>query len=238
MSYSLKIVDNSAGIAFDTKREKIAGTPQPVPQPYSQAGNLLGRKNVNPETNLPVSYTVKYLDEQGNAFDKSEVIWKLDGEVSQLSKMTTVFDILEYRPIQDYTDKFRIDDYQEIFADDGASSKKKTSDYERNQTKMANMVGMRKLWDKLMVEKTVAVGEFCTSTGSTKAGLAFLRPLHMMYATDAGMTEKWGMELGVCKEEKIFNHLYDGIPQMEINTPEATNAPRRLKNTLLNKGIK
>ena len=238
MSYSLKIVDNTAGIAFDTKREKIVGTEQPAPQPYSSDGKLLGRKNVDPNTNLPVSYTVKFLDEQGNAFNKSEVIWKLDGEASQLSKMTTVFDILEYRPIQDYTDKFRIDDYQEIFADNGASSKKKISDFERDQTELANKVGMRKLWDKLMAEKVVAVGEFCTSTGSTKAGLAFLRPLHFMMATDTGMVEKWGMELGVCKEEKIFNHLYEGMPQVEISAVEGAGVPRRLKNTLLNKGIR
>ena len=68
-----------------------------------------------------------------------------------------------------------------------------------------NLAGMYRLWEKLTKEEVVARGEFCTSSRGFVASDGYIRAI----CVDNG---KWGLEIGVFKEEKIFEHLQEGKP--------------------------
>lgn len=206
MAYSLKVVDPSTGVQFDTKRENMAGKTEFVePQGYSPEGKPVQRKQLDLSTGLPIQYTFKYVDEEGNAWEKGEITWKLGEDIVSPIEMTSVFEIKTYRPVDEYVNRFVVDKFYELYADDGASSKKKRSDADKDRTRISNLSGMRKLWDKLIAENMVAGGHFNPASGSFKPGMAFIRAVKVNGC-------KWGLELGVFKEEKIFSYLQEGVP--------------------------
>lgn len=212
MSYSLRIVDNKEGINFDAKRENMAGKKEfAEPVGYAPNGKQVTRKQLDLNTGQPIQYGFKFVDEDGNAFEKAEITWKLGDQVVAPIEMTNVFEIKTYRPLGEYTDRFVIDKYYELSASTGASSKgkKKTSDSERESQRLSNLVGMRKLWDKLISESVVAGGNFNSSSGNFKPGMAFIRAIKVN-------GNKWGLELGQFKEEKIFEFLQEGVPHAVV----------------------
>lgn len=214
MSYGLKVTDNALGISFDCKRQGIKGTPIPVPLPYSPENKPVKRKLVDKATLKPASTGYFYLDEDGKVWEKQELIWKLGDEVVGLSEMTTVLDIVEYRPLVDYTDFFNIEDYQEFDPD---TSDKDTKKDDIARLKANNMVGMKRLWDKLHNESVVAAADFYATTGSTKGSTALIRAISKMVMTaDNQLKTMWGLEMGICKEEKIFNYLFEGEPTAQV----------------------
>lgn len=210
MAYNIKVVDNTEGISFDAKRQGIKGTPIPVPLPFSPEGQPVKRKSLQKSTLTPVDMGYFYVDANNKVWEKKELIWKLGEEEVGLSEMTSVFTIIEYRPLLEYTDYFNIEDYQEFDPD---TSDKDTKKDDIPRIKANNMVGMKRLWDKLHSENCVAAGEFYTTSGSTKGSTALIRAISKMVMTEANqLSNKWGLEMGICKEEKIFNFLYEGEP--------------------------
>ena len=210
-AYRLRVVDNNDGISFDCMRNNMKGKKEEIViKPYNSKGEELTKKQLDIATGQPIQYTFKYIDKTGNQYDKGEVIFKNDkGEEVESIDMTTVFEVIAYRPINEYTDRFVVDSFYELYPDNGAShtnkGKKKVSDYERDQTRVSNLVGMRKLWEKLYNGALVAGGHFNGASGNFKPGMAFIRAVKMP-------GEKWVLELGVFKEEKVFEHLQEGIP--------------------------
>ncbi len=227
MAFNLKVIDSSAGISFDCKRSGIKGTPVPVPAPFSPEGKPVNRKMVNKDTLQPVSGSYKYIDTDGKTWEKNELIWKLDDQICSLTEMTTVFNIIEYRPLADYTDFFNIEDYQEFNPD---TSDKDTKQSDIPRITATNLMGVRRLWTKLHDEHVVAAGEFNSTTGGTKGGTALIRAISKMILTSGDqLTNKWGLELGTCREEKIFNYLFEGEPVIV----EATQEAPRVRSGLL-----
>jgi hypothetical protein len=224
MAYDLQIIDNQNNIKFECKRIGLKSKEKISILPYSIDGKPLQRKNVNPDTLEPVTYTTKYLDDTGKAYEKSEVIWKDDqGEIG-LTEATKVFEIIAYRPLSDWLDKYLIDNYQEIYPANG-SGEKKISDVQKNKIKLGNTLGMRKLWEKLHSEHVIGeASEFNLTTGSTRGKTAFIRAVSKMVLENNELKEKWGFEIGITGEEKEFKYL------METSTPTATeaSAPRRV----------
>lgn len=217
MGYSIRITDNTLGIAFDAKRENMAGKKEFAdPIGYSPEGKTVARKQLDMNTGAPIQYVFKYIDEDGKTYEKNELTWKIDEKAVKPIEMTTVFNVKTYRPLSEYNDRFIVERYYELAPSTGASAKgkKKVSDKDRDATRISNMVGMRKLWDKLIGEQVVAGGAFNASTGSFKPGMAWIRAIKVNGT-------KWGLELGVFKEEKIFSHLQEGVPQV---TEEDENA--------------
>ncbi|MDP3786551.1 MAG: hypothetical protein Q8R05_03260 [Candidatus Omnitrophota bacterium] len=224
MAYGLKVIDTNEGITFDCKRENMAGKKEFVePVGYAPNGKVVERKQFDISTGKPVQYTFKYVDEDGNQYEKSEITWKIGDEVVSPIEMTSVFEIKSYRPIIEYSDRFVIEKYYELAPDQGPSSKgkKKISDSERERIRVSNLMGMRKLWEKLMKEGSVAGGNFNASSGNFKPGMAFLRAIKVN-------GNKWGLELGVFKEEKIFEHLQEGTPHA-VAVPVQQGAAKKLE---------
>ncbi len=224
MAYGLKIIDTKEGITFDCKRENMAGKKEFIePVGYAPNGKVVTRKQFDISTGAPVQYTFKYVDEDGKQFEKSEITWKIGDEVVSPVEMTSVFEIKSYRPVIEFTDRFVIEKYYELSADMGPSSKgkKKTPESERERIRISNLMGMRKLWEKLIKEGAVAGGNFNGSSGNFKPGMAFVRAIKIN-------GNKWGLELGVFKEEKIFEFLQEGAPHA-IAVPVQQGAAKKLE---------
>ena len=224
MAYGLKVMDTKEGITFDCKRENMAGKKEFVePIGYAPNGKVVERKQLDINTSKPVQYTFKYLDEDGNQYEKSEITWKIGDKVVSPIEMTSVFEVKTYRPVIEFTDRFVIEKYYELSADSGPSKKgkKQIPEAERDRIRLSNLMGMRKLWEKLIKEGSVAGGNFNGSSGNFKPGMAFIRAIKVN-------GNKWGLELGVFKEEKIFEFLQEGTPHAALVTVQK-DAPQKLE---------
>ena len=121
-----------------------------------------------------------------------------------------------FQPLPNYTDKYIIDKYYEIYPSDN----KMTKDYDREVAVKLNLSAMYKLWEYLTANDTVARGEFCTSSRGFVASDGYIRPI--------SIEGKWGLEIGVFKEEKVFQHLNEGKPT-EIKAAAQAGSRKRLK---------
>jgi hypothetical protein len=92
-------------------------------------------------------------------------------------------------------------------------------DIDREVAVRSNLSSMRKLWEYLRENKKVARGEFCPSSRGFVASDGYVR------AVEFG--NKWGLEIGIFKEEKIFTHLNEGIP--DASTIPQQQSTKKLK---------
>jgi hypothetical protein len=104
--------------------------------------------------------------------------------------------------------------YYETYPDDNGMKK----DFDRERAKSSNLSQMRKLWEHLDANQLVARGEFCTSSRGFVASDGYLRAVKF--------GNKWGIEIGVFKEEKVFEHLNEGLPK---EVPQEVASRRKLK---------
>ena len=156
-----------------------------------------------------------WVDDQGAVYGKEQVHHFYEGQEVSPKDQTTIFGIIGYQPVANYTDSYVLSKYYELFPDEDGHKK----DNDKDQARRKNLGGMRALWEYLMDNKVVARGEFNVSSSGFLSTDGYIRAI--------SFGNKWGLEVGVFKEEKIFQHLQEGIP--ELVTAGAPVGVNRLK---------
>jgi len=153
--------------------------------------------------------TRQWVDDDGTIYGKSELTFWYNNEQVNENSQTKVMQLTGYQQLSNYTDNYVIASYYEIFPDDNGMKK----DFDRDQAKRNNLFQMRKLWEYLNENKLVARGEFCTSSRGFVASDGYIRAV--------SFENKWGLEIGVFKEQKVFEHLNESVPE-KVAAPVAT----------------
>ena len=141
-----------------------------------------------------------WVDDKGKEYKKEEIQHYYEGQVVVEKSATTIFEIVGFQPVQTYTDSYVIEQYSELFPDEDG----KTKDFDKEIARRKNSVGMRALYEHLQQSKTVARGEFNVSSAGFLSTDGYIRAITF--------GNKWGIEIGIFKEEKVFRHLNEGIP--------------------------
>jgi len=217
MAYKLSISDNSLKINANVRYENMARTEKPEVVAKSPTGKIVKERSVvNGQIVKQGEMTRQWVDDDGNIYGKSELaFWYGEEQVTE-NQQTKVFEVTGYQPIQNYTDNYVIASYYEIFPDDNGMKK----DFDRERAQATNLFQMRKLWEHLDSNGLVARGEFCTSSRGFVASDGYLRAVKF--------GNKWGLEIGVFKEEKVFEHLNEGLPK-EVSAQEVPAGRKKLK---------
>lgn len=217
MAYKIQIVDDKNGVSFNGRYENLSRAEKPEIVAKNANGDVV--KNVTVYNNQvlgPGSTTKEWRDDKGNAYAKSELKFYLgDEEVAEVEQ-TKVFTIEGFQPLSNYTDTYIISTYYELFADDNGMKK----DIDKQRAVQANTSQMYKLWEYLYVNALVARGEFCPSTRGFVASDGYIRAITI--------NGKWGLEVGVFKEQKTFLYLNEGKPQ-DIQLAPADDAPKKTR---------
>lgn len=215
MAYKLQINEPNQNLKFNVKYENMARMDKPEVIAKAPDGSIVKERTIfQGNILLPGSTQKKWVDDKGNQYEKSTLtFWCGEQQVAENSQ-TKVMTIEGYQPEAAYTDQYVISAYYEFFPHDDDMKK----DFDKDRARISNLNGMKKLWDYLKNNKLVARGEFCSSSKGFVASDGYIRAI--------GFGNKWGLELGVFKEEKIFQHLQEEVPPVPAALPQNT---KRLK---------
>jgi hypothetical protein len=204
--FKLQISDKQNGVNFNVRYEKLDRAERPEVIAKAPSGAIVKERTIyQGQALLPGSTQKQWVDDQGAVFSKAELtFWFGDQQVNEIQQ-TKVFDVVGFQPLSNYTDNYIIDKYYEIYPDDNGLKK----DIDKERARQANQFQMRKLWDYLNQNQVVARGEFCTSSKGFVASDGYLRAIKIN-------GNKWGIEIGVFKEEKVFQHLQEGVPHEAV----------------------
>jgi len=156
-----------------------------------------------------------YVSPDGNVYTKNEMTFWLGDDQVQEKAQTKVLTIDGFQPLANYTDRYIVSTFYEVFPDDNGV--KKATDKE--MACRGNLAQMKKLHKHLTDEQVVARGEFCPSSRGFKFSDAYIRAINL--------DGKWGLEIGVFQAEKVFGHLND--EQEIILNPVPTTNKIKLK---------
>lgn len=215
MAYKLTIVEPNSGLNFQVKYENLARAKRPEVEAKTPTGKIAKERTVYQDKVLPAGSTNRqWIDEDGNKWQKSDLKFYYNNEEVQENSQTKVFNIEGYQSVKNYTDSYVISAFYELYP----STNDMKKDFDRERARITNLTGMKKLWDHLDQNGLVARGEFCVSSKGFVASDGYIRAIKF--------GNKWGLEIGVFKEEKIFEHLEEDIPhQITMPLPSA----KRLK---------
>lgn len=216
MAYKLQIVEDKQGLNFQVKYENLSKHERPEVEARAPNGTPVKERSVYQGQVLGAGSTTRqWVDDSGAVYQKSQLKFFFDGQEVQENTQTKVFTIIGYQPIKNYTDQYVIASYYEMYPHNNDMKK----DFDKETARITNLSGMKKLWDYLKANQVCARGEFCPSSKGFVASDGYLRAIEF--------GNKWGLELGVFKEEKVFEHLQENVP---INAPtQTTNPMKRLK---------
>lgn len=217
MAYKLTINDPKNNLKFNVRYQNLAKKEKPAVVAKAPNGNVVKERTTYQGNVLgPGSTQRQWCDDQGTVYSKQELtFWYNDEQVSEISQ-TKLFEIEGFQPLSNYTDQYVIDRYYEIFPDTDGHKK----DFDKAVAKDRNLKLMRKLWEHLDREQVVARGEFCPASRGFVASDGYIRAIKINGA-------KWGLEIGLFKEEKVFQHLQEKVPEGEV--PEVTKKAKKLK---------
>ena len=215
MAKNLSILDSALGISCSIKYEPLDMSDKNKAKVIfkSQAGKEVKLTTVG-EDRKQIATFKAYVDEDGVEYQKDALVAHDEaGEVIEQYESTSVFNIVKYEPMGNYTDRYVVDKFYEFYpSDDG-----KKKDADRKLASDINLVGMKKLWDHLTQSNIVAKGEFIATAGY-RPGAGYIRAI--------SIEGKWTMELGVFRELKTFRHLQETNikPVMIKPTKQKANA--------------
>lgn len=217
MAYKLTVIDNEKGFNFNAKYQNLSKLERPSVEAKASNGSIVKeRSTYNGQVLAPGSTQRQWVDDQGNVYSKQDLTFWYNGEQVDEVKQTKVFDIQGYQPLNNYTDNYIMDKFYELFP----SSNDMKKDFDKKVAESANLCGMHKLWKHLNENRLVARGEFCTSNKGFIASDGYIRAILLD-------NNKWGLEIGLFKEEKVFEHLNEGDPK-EVEAPKQVGN-RKLK---------
>jgi len=201
MAYKLQIAGPEGN--FNVKYEKLDKQSKPEVVAKAPDGSIVKERTIYQGQVLgPGATQRKYCDDAGTQYQKDQLKFYYEDEEVEENSMTKVFNIEGYQPLTAYTDLYVIGKFYELFP----STNDMKKDFDKEKARIVNLTGMKKLFDKLKSEGLVARGEFCASSKGFVQGDAYLRPVQF--------GNKWGLEMGVFKEEKVFEHLQEEVPEM------------------------
>ena len=141
-----------------------------------------------------------WVDVNGKEYQKEEIKHFYEGQEVAEKQLTKVYQITGFQSLKAFTDSYVIEKYYELTPDDDGFKK----DFDRENAKNRNLIGMRKVWEHLNINNVVARAEFNASSAGYQAGDAYLRAV--------SFGNKWGVQIACFKEELIFQHLNESIP--------------------------
>lgn len=203
MSFKIQIVDQKTGVTFNGRYERLDKASDAKVTTVAKApnGKVVKETTFFGSQPLPAGSTQrKWVDEDGKEYAKSELTFYLDDEPVKEVEQTKVMTIDGYQKESLYTDKYAICAYYEVFPDDNGMKK----DLDRQVAINANLRGMRKLWEFLSSQRVVARGLFCPTSRGFVESDGYIRAIEI--------EGKWGLEIGQFKQEKVFQHLNEGLP--------------------------
>ena len=216
MAYNLQVV--TADNTFNGKYENLSKYKKPEIVATAPNGKVVKQRTMyQGQVLAPGSTQRQWCDDTGAVYGKAELEFTYEGEQVAENSQTKVFHVEQFQPLANYTDMYVIDKYYEIYPSDNKMKK----DIDREIATKSNLSAMYKLWEKLTNEQVVARGEFCTSSIGFVASDGYIRAI----SVDNG---KWGLEIGVFKEEKVFQHLNEGKPS-QVKTAVQAGLKKRLK---------
>ena len=202
-SYKIQIVDQKSGVTFNARYERLDKTADAKVTTVAKAqdGSVVKETTFYGTQPLPAGSTQrKWVDDKGKEYAKSELTFYLDDEPVKEVEQTKVLTIDGYQKESLYTDKYAICAYYEVFPDDNGMKK----DLDKQVAINANLRGIRKLWEFLSAQKVVARGLFCPTSRGFVESDGYIRAIEI--------EGKWGLEIGQFKQEKVFQHLNEGVP--------------------------
>lgn len=216
MAYKLQIVEDKQGLNFNVKYENLSKFERPEVEAKAPDGSIVKERTTYQGQVLGQGATQRqWVDDNGIVYQKAQLKFYYNGQEVQENTQTKVFTITGYQALKNYTDTYVIASYYEIFPHNNDMKK----DFDKETARITNLVGMKKLWEHLKTTNQVARGEFCASSKGFVASDGYIRAIEF--------GNKWGLELGVFKEEKVFEHLNENVP-IVAPTPVA-NPTKRLK---------
>lgn len=206
MSYKITVVDPSQNLNFNARYERLDKEEKPEVVAKAPNGNVVKERTFYGDIMLgPGATNRKYVDDAGVQYAKAELTFEFGGQQVSENQQTKVFTVEGFQPIVNYTDRYCISAYYEVFPDDNGLKK----DIDRKVAINANLCGMRKLWDYLNTNGVVARGVFCPSSKGFVESDGYIRAINI--------EGKWGIEIGQFKQEKKFLHLQETAPQEAEN---------------------
>lgn len=217
MAYNLQIVDEKNGITFNAKYQNMSNYKRPEIEAKAPNGKVVKERSTYQGTVLtPGSTQRQWVDDDANVYSKQELTFYYEGEVVEENSQTKVFHVKQFQPLPNYLDRYIIDKFYEIYPSNNGMKK----DFDRDIAIKTNLSHMYKLWQYLTENDMCARGEFCTSSRGFVASDGYIRGI--------SIEGKWGLEIGVFKEEKIFEHLNEGKPKA-IQAAAQAGSRKRLK---------
>jgi hypothetical protein len=215
MAYKLQIVDNTVNANFSVKYENLAKFERPEIEAKTTTGIVVKERTTYQGKILPQGSTNRqWTDEQGNVYAKTDLKFYYQGQEVPENTQTKVLTISGYQPLKNYTDNYVIATYYELFPHNNDMKK----DFDKETARVTNLTGMKKLFDYLDQNNLVARGEFCPSSKGFVASDGYIRAVKF--------GNKWALELGVFKEEKVFEHLNEEVPAVPV---QSATPSKRLK---------
>ncbi len=213
MAYRLTCTEPTMGLTFQVRYENLSKLERPEVEAKTPDGSIVKERTTYQGQVLgPGSTQRQWCDDKGNVYQKSQLKFFYQGQEVQENSQTKVFTIQGYQPLKNYTDNYVISTYYETFPDTNDMKK----DYDKEVARITNLTGMKKLWNYLHQNQLVARGEMNTSSKGFINSDGYLR------AVEFG--NKWTLELGIFKQEKIFEYLQEGVPALPAVS--ATSAKR------------
>jgi hypothetical protein len=214
MAYKLQIVDDKLGLNFSVKYTNLAKAERPEVEARASNGTIVKERTTYQGQVLPAGSTNRqWCDDQGNVYAKQDLKFYYQGQEVPENTQTKVFSIAGYQNLKNYTDNYVISTYYEMIPHTNDMKK----DFDREMARITNLNCMKKLFDYLDSNKLVARGEFSASSKGFVVGDAYIRAV--------SFGNKWGLELAVFKEEKVFEHLNEDVPVI----PQQQAPTKRLK---------
>jgi len=213
MAYKLQIV--GPDVNFNVKYEKLDKASRPDVVAKAPDGSVVKERTIyQGQVLTPGSTQKKWCDDKGNMYQKQDLKFYYEDEEVEENSQTKVFNIDGFQPLSNYTDSYVISKYYETFP----STNDMKKDFDREKARIVNLQGMKKLWDRLDKNQEVARGEFCTSSRGFVASDGYIRAIKF--------GNKWGLEIGIFKEEKIFEHLQEDVPEVPAEQPKTKKLKR------------
>lgn len=216
MAYKLQIVEDKQNLNFAVKYENLSKFERPEVEAKAPDGSIVKERSTYQGQILgPGATQRQWCDDNGNVYQKAQLKFFCQGNEVTENTQTKVFTIIGYQPLKNYTDTYVISSYYELFPHNNDMKK----DFDKETARITNLVGMKKMWEHLNHNNLVARGEFCPSSKGFVASDGYIRAIEI--------GNKWGLELGVFKEEKVFDHLNENVPI--VAPAPAVTAVKRLK---------
>lgn len=214
----LQIVNAANGINCNVRYENMKGrTEKPEITAKTTDGRIVKEKNV--VNGQVIAYNKAWVTEDDGQVYQGEVKFFCGEDEVAKVEMTEVFDIERFEPLTNYTDKFVIEKFYELYPADND----KTKDIDRDIAVKTNLAQMRKLWDYLTANQVVGRGVFNVSSRGFVESNGYVRGI----SVDGN---KWGLEIGVFKEMKIFQHLQENVA---IEIPKAEPVGKKKKLSMI-----